>query len=113
MAWWIKNLHRLRSLVRCRFDPQPSMQHRLQLWLRFKPWSGNFHGLPVQPLENKTNKQTQLLLKQQSKAFLSCLPAFSSSSMVACRLSGETGTVKDKDLAMRGFQKVSPRDALL
>ena len=47
----------LRSLWRCRFDPQPGvnvlkdlvLQQLWQLWLTLSPWTGNFHMTWVQP----------------------------------------------------------------
>ena len=39
MAQWVK-------------DPVlPQLWHRLQLWLEFDPWPGNFHMLQMQPLK--------------------------------------------------------------
>ena len=35
----------------------PQVQHRLQLWLGFSPWPGNFQMLRARPLKKKKRKK--------------------------------------------------------
>ena len=44
------------------------MQCRLQLWLRFSPWPGNFHMSWVRPLNKQiTNKRTERLTSNNNQ----------------------------------------------
>ena len=73
MAQWVKNLTadtRVNAEAWVRFPAQhgglkdlalPLLQCRLQLWLGFNPWPGNFHMLWVWLLKKKKCVLTRLL----------------------------------------------------
>ena len=75
VAQWVRNLTKVAQVavetqVRSSSwysglkDPElPQLWCRLQLWLRFNPWPGNFHMLQERPYKNYTHTHTHTTLR--------------------------------------------------
>ena len=60
--------------------------HRSQLWLRFSPWTGNFHMAWVQPLKKKEKEKGKKMgVDCAFSVQLECCPALNTPTLTASK----------------------------